>query len=114
MVIASPAPATSAGAGVDRRRSARNEQRQEPSMSISSQRQSSWVTDDWDALVAREVARQNQIETVFDRADACERAGQFRLALEWLDRAGELSGGLSTVCRAQRAGLVRAVDGENH
>jgi hypothetical protein len=82
-------------------------------MSISSQPQPSWVTDDWDALVAREVARQRQIEAVFDRADACERAGEFPLALEWLDRAGELSGGLSRACRAQRARLIRAVDGEH-
>ena len=56
-------------------------------MSISSQRQPSRLTEDWDALVAREVARQKQIEAVFDRADACERAGRFPLALEWLDRA---------------------------
>ena len=82
-------------------------------MSISSQRQPSRLTEDWDALVAREVARQNQIEAVFDRADACERAGQFQPALDWLDRAGDLSGGLSSACRAQRACLVRAVDAEN-
>jgi hypothetical protein len=82
-------------------------------MSISSQRQPSRLAEDWDALVAREVARQKQIEAVFDRVDACERAGQFQPALEWLDLAGEMSGGLSRACRAQRARLVRAVDGEN-
>jgi hypothetical protein len=82
-------------------------------MSISPPRPSSWMTEDWDGLVAREVARQGQIEAVFDRADACEHAGEFPLALEWLDRASELSGGLSRASRAQRARLVREVNGEN-
>ena len=81
-------------------------------MSIASQRQPSRVTEDWDALVAREVARQSQIEAAYDRADACERAGEFPLALEWLDRASDLSGGLSRACRAQRARLIHAVEGE--
>jgi hypothetical protein len=75
-------------------------------MSISSPPSSSWATDDWDALVAREVVRQGGIEAAFDRADACERVGDFQLALEWLDRASELSGGLSPACRAQRARLA--------
>jgi hypothetical protein len=83
-------------------------------MSISSTRPSSRVTDSWDALVAREVARQANIEAAFDRADVCERAGEFQLALGWLDRASELSGGLSRACRAQRARLVSKLEGGSH
>jgi|SRR5215211_7115366 len=76
-------------------------------MSIPVPPSSSWVRDDWEALVAREVVRQGEIEAAFDRADACERVGDFQLALESLDRASELSGGLSPACRAQRAHLAR-------
>jgi hypothetical protein len=76
-------------------------------MSISPLRSPSWAADSWDTLVAREVRRQGDIEAAFDRADACERFGNLRPALEWLDRACELSGGLSPVCRAQRARLAR-------
>jgi hypothetical protein len=65
---------------------------------------------DWDVLVAREVARQATIEAALDRADACEPAGDFQQALEWLDRASELSGGLSEACLAQRARLVRELE----
>jgi hypothetical protein len=72
---------------------------------ISSTRSPNGWTDDWDALVAREVTRQQDIETAFDRADACERLGDPRLALEWLDRARELSGGLSTAGCVQWARL---------
>jgi hypothetical protein len=79
-------------------------------MSISSQRSPGWVTDDWEALVEREMSRQATIEAAFDRADACERAGDFQLALEWLDRASVLSGGLSPACREQRARLAREVE----
>ena len=61
---------------------------------------------DWDTLVEREVAHQSEIEAAFDRADANESAGDFALALEWLDRASGLSGGLSQACLAQRARLV--------
>jgi hypothetical protein len=75
-------------------------------MSISLPPSSNWATDEWDALVAREVVRQGGIEAAFDYADACERVGDLQLALEWLDRAGRLSGGLSPACRAQRAGLA--------
>jgi len=67
--------------------------------------------DDWDALIAREAVRQREIEAAFDRADACERAGDLQLALEWLDLAGELSGGLSPECRTQRAHLARRLEG---
>ncbi len=75
-------------------------------MSISSQESPSWATDDWNELVAHEVARQAAIEAAFDRADACTAEGAFQLALESLDRASELSGGLSQACRMQRARLV--------
>jgi hypothetical protein len=81
-------------------------------MSISSRRPPSWVTDDWDTLVAREVSRQGDIEAAFNRADGYERLGEPRLALKWLDRARELSGGLSPAGTAQRARLARALEGD--
>lgn len=80
-------------------------------MSISSTRSPSWVTDNWDTLVAGEVSRQGDIEAAFDRADGYERLGELRLALKWLDRACELSGGLSPAGSAQRARLARALEG---
>jgi hypothetical protein len=79
-------------------------------MSISPSRAPSGAGDTWDALVARESKRQATIESAFDRADACERLGDFRLAVDWLDRACELSGGLSPLCRAQRARLARELE----
>jgi hypothetical protein len=82
-------------------------------MSISLPPSPSWTTDDWDALVAHEVVRQGNIEATFDRADAYERVGDFRLALEWFDRAGELSGGLSPAWGAQRARLSLRTPGGN-
>jgi hypothetical protein len=80
-------------------------------MSISSWRPPSWLTDDWDSLVAAEVSRQGGIEAAFNRADGYERLGEPRLALQWLDRARELSGGLSPTGSAQRARLARALEG---
>jgi hypothetical protein len=79
-------------------------------MSISQLRSPSQAADAWDALVAREVERQGAIEAAFDRADASERLGDFHRALEWLDRARELSGGLSPPCWAQRARLACKLD----
>ena len=79
-------------------------------MSISPLRAPSGAGDTWDALVAHETERQATIEFAFDRADACERLGDLRLALHWLDRARELSGGLSPVCWAQRARLARELE----
>jgi hypothetical protein len=79
-------------------------------MSIPPLRSPSWAVDPWDALVAREVKRQQGIEAAFDRADACESLGYVRLALDWLDRAGELSGGLSPECCAQRASLASRLE----
>ena len=79
-------------------------------MSISPLQSPSGAADPWDALVAHEVKRQGEIEAAFDRADACEHLGDLRLALEWLDRARGLSGGLSPVCWAQRARLARELE----
>jgi hypothetical protein len=80
-------------------------------MSISPLRPPSGAPDPWDALVAHEVKRQGNIEAAFDRADGFERLGEPRLALDWLDRARELSGGLSLGCSVQRARLVRQLEG---
>jgi hypothetical protein len=63
---------------------------------------------EWDERIAREVERQARIEATFDRADACERWGDFERALEWLHRADALSGGLSPTQLAQRSRLVNA------
>jgi hypothetical protein len=62
----------------------------------------------WDERAAREVERQARIEATFDRADACERLGNFEHALEWLHRADALSGGLSPSYLAQRSRLANA------
>jgi hypothetical protein len=79
-------------------------------MSISPLRSPSGTASPWDALVAREGKRQQDIEAAFDHADAFERLGDLRLALNWLDRARELSGGLSPECSAERARLARQVE----
>ena len=63
---------------------------------------------EWDECVAREVERQARIEATFDRADACERLGDFEHALVWLHRADALSGGLSPTQLAQRSRLANA------
>src|SRR5688572_24710975 len=48
---------------------------------------------EWDGRVAHEVAHQARIEAAFDRAERCERLGDYERALEWLDRAEDLGGG---------------------
>jgi tetratricopeptide (TPR) repeat protein len=58
---------------------------------------------EWDGRVAREVRHQEVIEASFDRAEAYARVGDFEQALEWLDRAATLSGGLPRAYRALRA-----------
>jgi hypothetical protein len=63
----------------------------------------------WDQRVAREVEHQARIEAAFDRADAFDRLGDVELALEWLDEAGALSGGLTPTYRAKRLRLGRGV-----
>jgi tetratricopeptide (TPR) repeat protein len=65
--------------------------------------QESFDDREWDVRVAREVRHQEVIEASFDRADAYARVGDFEQALEWLDRAATLSGGLSRAYRARRA-----------
>jgi hypothetical protein len=65
----------------------------------------------WELRVAREVARQARIEAAFDRADAYQRLGDVEHALQWLDRAAALSGGLPPMYGATRAHLAREVAG---
>jgi tetratricopeptide (TPR) repeat protein len=62
----------------------------------------------WDEHVAREARHQETIEASFDRAEAYERLGDFEHALEWLDRAAAVSGGLPPAYRARRARWARA------
>jgi hypothetical protein len=62
---------------------------------------------EWDERVAREVRHQEVIEATFDRAEAYARLGDFDRAVEWLDRAATVSGGLPPTYRAQRARWVR-------
>jgi tetratricopeptide (TPR) repeat protein len=63
---------------------------------------------EWDELVAREAMHQQVIEASFDRAEAYERLGDFEHALEWLDRAAELGGGLPSAYEAKRTRWDRA------
>ena len=53
----------------------------------------------WDERVAREVRHQEVIEASFDRADAYAPLGDVEHALEWLDRAAAVSGGLPPAYR---------------
>lgn len=62
----------------------------------------------WDMHVAGEVRHQQLIEASFERAEAHARLGDFEQALEWLDRAAALSGGLPAGYAAQRAHWARA------
>ena len=66
-------------------------------------RQESLDDHEWDERVAREVKHQEVIEASFDRAEAYARVGDFEQALEWLDRAATLCGGLPLAYRARRA-----------
>lgn len=68
------------------------------------------VDREWDGRVAREVAQQARIEAAFDRVDACGRLGDFERAVEWLERAEELAGGLSPAYSAQRARWLGQLD----
>jgi hypothetical protein len=63
----------------------------------------------WDERVAQEARHQELIEATFDRAEASERLGDFEHALEWLDRAGALCGGLPPAYLPRRALWARAV-----
>jgi hypothetical protein len=66
-------------------------------------RQESLDDREWDERVAREGRHQEVIEASFDRAEAYARVGDLEQALEWLDRAATLSGGLPPAYRARRA-----------
>jgi hypothetical protein len=61
---------------------------------------------EWDGQVDREVKHQEVIEATLDRAEAYARLGDFKLAVEWLDRAAEVGGDLSAIDRAQRADWI--------
>jgi hypothetical protein len=61
----------------------------------------------WDEGVVREVRHQEVIEATFDRAEAYARLGDFEHAVEWLDRAATVSGGLPRAYRDQRERWVR-------
>jgi hypothetical protein len=78
-------------------------------MSMSSPMWRSTEAREWDRRVAREVDHQARIEAAFDRADAFDRLGAVQLALEWLDEASALSGGLTPSYRAKRLRLDRWV-----
>jgi hypothetical protein len=65
--------------------------------------QESFDDREWDGRVAREMRHQEVIEASFDHAEAYARVGDFEQALEWLDRAAMLSGGLPPAYRARRA-----------
>ena len=77
-------------------------------MSISSQRFEAISDREWNERVAGEARHQALIEASFDRAEACERARDFEHALEWLDKAATLSGGMPPAYGARRARWARA------
>jgi MoxR-like ATPase len=80
-------------------------------MSISpSEPSPSSAADAWSALVAGQVEHEARIEAALDWADVCESMGEFQLALDCLDRAAALSGGLSPACCAQRARCARELE----
>lgn len=62
----------------------------------------------FDASTAREGRHRELIEATLDRADAYQRLGDFEHALEWLDRAAAINGGLPAAYRAKRARCARA------
>jgi hypothetical protein len=83
-------------------------------MSISSsERSPSAAADSWSERVARQMKLQADIESMLDQADVCERRGDFERALDCLDRASVLGGGLSPACLAQRARCVRELERGN-
>jgi hypothetical protein len=62
----------------------------------------------WAERVAREVLHQQLIEATLDRAEAYERLGDFEHALQWLDRATTLIGGVPPAYQVLRARWARA------
>jgi hypothetical protein len=83
------------------------------SMSLPS-RSESPQAQEWDQRVAREAAHQARVEAAFDWADAFDRLGDAELALEWLDKADALSGGLTPTYREKRMRLLWEVAGGHH
>ena len=83
-------------------------------MSISSsERPPSPGTDSLSERVARQMTLQADIEATLDQADLCERRADFAHAIECLDRARELSGGLSFACLVQRVRCLRELEGRS-
>jgi hypothetical protein len=64
---------------------------------------------EWDVQVAREVRHQEVVEATFDRAEAYARLGDFKRAVEWLDRAAGVAGDLSAMDRVHRASWIRGM-----
>ena len=61
-----------------------------------------------DERVAGETRHQEVVEASFDRAEAYGGLGDFEHALEWLDRAAALGGGLPLAYGVKRARWARA------
>jgi hypothetical protein len=80
-------------------------------MSISSSaRSQSSATELWREVVDLQTKLQARIEAAHDLADSCEHDGEFKLAIECLGLASELSGGLSPASRAQRERCARELE----
>jgi hypothetical protein len=79
--------------------------------SFLSSRSPRLTVDSWVERVVRQMGLQTEIEAAFDRAEAFERLGDFKRALDWLERASALSGGLSQACLAQRSRYVDELGG---
>jgi hypothetical protein len=64
---------------------------------------------EWDVRVAREARHQELIEATFDRVEAYARLGDFKRAVQWLDRAAAAGGGLPPTYHALRARRIREI-----
>ena len=60
----------------------------------------------WDPQIVLQMDHQHRIEDAFDRAELCELLGDLELAIEWLDLAAALSGGLSRDFRSEADALA--------
>ena len=72
-----------------------------------------WGDQRWERRVTLEAQRQAAIEAAFDNAEECERLGYFERALEWLDQASALGGGLSPAGLEQQERLTRETAGRS-